>query len=85
MLSVHEITAGHQSLVVVVCIFYYFHLYLQKSIKKEEGRSGTTGTGVSQKDQQRGAKRTKKKMSLKRRGAQCKLEAGAIVEELKNN
>ena len=49
--------------VVVVYIFRYFRLYLQKSIKnnKEEGRSGTTGTGVSQKDLQRGAKRTNKK------------------------
>ena len=39
---------------VVVYIFRYYHLYLQKPIKtnenisKEEGRSGTTGIGVSQ-------------------------------------
>ena len=32
---------------------------------KEEGRSGTTGTGVSQKDLQRGAKRTNKKCHWK--------------------
>ena len=32
-----------------------------------------------------GVKRTNKKMSLERRGAQCKLEVGAILEELKNN
>ena len=33
----------------------------------------------------RGAKRTNKKMSVERRGAQRKLEAGPILEELKNN
>ena len=56
-------TINSFSVVVVVYIFRYFRLYLQKSIKKnkEEGRSGTTGTGVSQKDLQRGAKRTNKK------------------------
>ena len=33
----------------------------------------------------RGGETNKKNMLLVRRGAQCKLEAGAIVEELKNN
>ena len=41
--------------------------------KKKEGRSGTTGTGVSQKDLQRGAKRTNKKnvISKERRAMQA--------------
>ena len=33
----------------------------------------------------RGAKRVNKKMLVEKRAAQCKLEAGAIVIELKNN
>ena len=71
--------------IVVVYIFHYFHLYLQKPIKnKEEGRSGTTGTDVSQKDLQRG-ETNKLKMSMERRAAHCKHEAGAILEKLKNN
>ena len=62
--------------VVVVCIFRYLHLYLQKSIKKkEEGRSGTTGTGVSQKDLQRGAKRTNKKNVIEKE--RCAMQAGS--------
>ena len=57
----------------MVYIFRYFRLYLQRSIKKneEEGRSGTTGTGVSQKDLQRGAKRTKNVISKERRAMQA--------------
>ena len=40
--------------VVVVCIFRYY-IYIYKSqLKNKEGRSGTTWTGVSQKDLQRG-------------------------------
>ena len=46
---------------------------------KEEGRSGTTGTGPSKKDLQRGRNEQTKNMLLERRGAQCKLEAGAIL------
>ena len=41
--------------VVVVCIFrYYIYIYKSQLKNKEEGRSGTTWTGVSQKDLQRG-------------------------------
>ena len=48
--------------VEVVYIFRYFHLHLQKSIKnKEEERSGTTGTSVSQKDLQRMGETNKQK------------------------
>ena len=42
---------------LVVYIFRYFHLYLQKSINeknKEKESSGTTETGSSQNDLQRG-------------------------------
>ena len=53
-------------MVVVVCIFHYFRLYLQKSIKiQKEEKSGTTGTGVSQKDLQRGQNEQTKKCHLK--------------------
>ena len=31
------------------------------------------------------AEQTNKKKSVEERGAQCKLEAGALLEELKNN
>ena len=41
--------------VVVVCIFrYYIYIYKSQLKNKEEGRSGTTWTGVSQKDPQKG-------------------------------
>ena len=41
--------------VVVVCIFrYYIYIYKSQLKNKEEGRSGTTWTGVSEKDLQRG-------------------------------
>ena len=36
-------------------------IFTKVNKKKEDRRSGTTGTGVSQKDLQRGAKRTNKK------------------------
>ena len=76
-------------IVVVVCIFRYFHLYLQKSIKKKKKREEAEPQGQAlAKMTCRGGRNeqtNKQKMSLERRGAQCKLEAGAILEELKNN
>ena len=75
-----------REVVVVVCIFRYFHLYLQKSIKKKKREEAEPQGQALAKRTCRGGKTNKqKKMSLERRGAQCKLEAGAILEELKNN
>ena len=74
-------------IVVVVYIFRYFHLYLQKSIKKIKKREEAEpqGQALAKRTCRGGRNEQTKKMLLVRRGAQCKLEAGAIVEELKNN
>ena len=72
---------------VVVCIFRYFHLYLQKSIKKIKKREEAEpqGQALAKRTCRGGQNEQTKKMSLERRGAQCKLESGAILEELKSN
>ena len=67
--------------VIVVCIFRYFHLYLQKSFEKIKKREEAEpqGQALAKRTCRGGAKRTNKKMSLERRGTQCKLEAGGHI------
>ena len=65
-------------LLVVVCIF--------RSIKRIKKREEAEPHGQAlAKMTYREAEWTNVKKSVERRGAQCKLDAGAILEELKNN
>ena len=71
-------------LVVVYILWYFLYNYKSQLKCKEEGGRGTTETGVGQKDSRRGDT-NKQKISVEKRDAHCKLEAGAILEELRNN
>ena len=68
-------------------VFSATSIYIYKSQlkNKEEGKSETTDTGISQRTYRRAKQTNKKKMLVERKGAQCKLKAGAILEELKSN
>ena len=57
---------------------------VNKNIKKRE-EAEPQGQALAKRTCRGGQNEQTKKMSLERKGAQCKPEAGAILEELKNN
>ena len=73
---------------VVVCIFRYFHLYLQKSIKeiKKGEEAEPQGQALARRTFRGGGGETNKQKNVigkERRAMQA--GSGAILKELKNN
>ena len=60
-------------------------IFTKVNKKKKTEEAEPQGQALAKRTCRGGVKQTNKEMSLERRGAQCKLEAGAILEELKNN